>query len=122
MNKFIKVAIIVLSMTSLSSCAVHSGLVSNQNNNTTEVVLTKNNYKIIERVQGESEARYVLGFGGLKKNGLIAKAKSNMLENADIIGSSKAVINETVELKQSFFPFVTKVKVIVSAYIVEFTE
>ncbi|MHA7943871.1 DUF6567 family protein [Formosa sp. 3Alg 14/1] len=106
----------------LSSCAVHEGMTSNLNNNTTEVVLAKNNYKILERVQGESQANYIFGFGGLSRNGLIAEAKANMLENADILGSSKAIINETVEYKSSIFPFFGSKKVIVSAYIVEFTN
>ena len=122
MNKFIKVFIIVLGITSFSSCSMHKQLASNVNNNTTEVVLSKNNYKIIERVYGEAEARYVLGFGGMKRNGLISEAKAKMLENANIEGTSRAIINETVELKHSLVFLTRTQKVIVTAYVIEFTE
>ena len=106
----------------LSSCALHKGLTTNLNTNTTEVVLSQNNYKVVERVIGKSQTLYVFGIGGHTKEGLIAEAKANMLSNANILGSSKAIVNETVEIKNSLFPFVRKCKVIVSAYVVEFTE
>ncbi len=105
-----------------TSCAVHNGLTTNQNNHTTEVVLSKNNYKVIERVQGEAQTRYILGIGGLSKKALVAEAKADMLSKANIIGSSKAIINETVEVKHSFFPFVRLYKVTVTGHIVEFTD
>ncbi len=65
---------------------------------------------------------YIFGIGGHDRNGMIEEARAEMLENADLVGSSKAVINETVEVKHSFFPFVRKYDVIVSAYIVEFSN
>jgi len=85
-------------------------------------VLSKKNFKVIESVQGESEAIYIFGIGGLSKKAMIAEAKANMLTNANIVGSSKAIINETVEIIHSLFPFFRKYKVTVSAHIVEFTE
>lgn len=105
-----------------SSCAVHSGLTTNSNNHTTEVVLSKKNFKVIESVQGEAQAMYVFGIGGLSKKALIAEARVNMLSKANIIGGSKAIINETVEVKQSFFPVVRLYNVTVSGHIIEFTE
>jgi len=105
-----------------SGCAIHSGLTTNSNNHTTEVVLSKKNFKVIESVQGESQATYVFGIGGLSKTAMIAEARANMLSKANIIGGSKAVINETVEIKHSLFPFFRKYTVIVSAHIIEFTE
>ena len=105
-----------------SSCAIHSELTTNSNNHTTEVVLSKKNFKVIESVQGKSQAMYVFGIGGLSKKAMVAEARVKMLSKANIIGSSKAVINETVEIKNSFFPVVRKYEVTVSAHIVEFTE
>jgi hypothetical protein len=105
-----------------SSCASHKGLTFNTNNHTTQVLLSKKNYKIVDKVQGESEAMYILGIGGLSRKAMVAEAKADMVSKADIIGSSKAIINETVEVKHTHFPFVRKYKVIVSAYIIEFTE
>ena len=41
----------------LSSCVTfHSGLTSNLNNHTTEVVLSQNNYTVISSVKGEASA------------------------------------------------------------------
>ena len=90
-----------------SSCAIHSGLTFNTNNHETQVVLSKKNYKVVESVKGEAEAMYIFGIGGLSKNALIAEAKADMLLKADIIGGARAIINETVEIKHSFFPVVT---------------
>ncbi len=105
-----------------SSCAMHNGLTSNSNLHNTEVVLSKKNFKVIARVKGESKATYVFGIGGLSKSALIAEAKEDMLSKADIIGGSKAIVNETVEIKNAFYLFVWVNKVTVSANIVEFTE
>jgi len=85
-------------------------------------VLSKKNFKVIGSVQGESQAMYVFGIGGLSKKAMIAEARANMLSKADIVGGSKAIINETVEVKSSFFPIVRLFKVIVSGHIIEFTE
>ncbi|MBD0831315.1 DUF6567 family protein [Aestuariibaculum sediminum] len=105
-----------------TSCATHNGLTRNMNQNNTEVVLSQNNFKIIKTVKGFAKATYILGIGGHSKNGLVSEAKSNMLENANLEGTSRAIINETVEIKGSAFPFVGTHKVIVSGQIIEFTD
>lgn len=105
-----------------TSCAMHDGLTRNANLNSTEVVLAKNNFKIIARTQGSSKATYVLGIGGLSKNALVTEARNKMLSNANILGRSKAVINETVEIKRSFFLIVGIYEVTVSGHVIEFTD
>lgn len=109
-----------VSVLMLSSCSMHNGLTTNANLNTTQVVLKDNNYKIIQSIQGESEATYIFGIGGLLKNAMIAEAKADMLKSVDLLGKSRAIINENVEIKHTFYPFVTKYKVIVTANVVEF--
>ena len=116
-----KIMILSSSFVFLTSCAFHNGLTSNLNNHTTDVVLSKNNYKVVEAVQGKATATYILGIGGLSKKALIAEARANMLSKANIIGSSKAIANENVEVKFSFFPIVRTVMVVVSGHIIEFT-
>ena len=106
----------------LTSCAGHYGLTSNLNNHSTEVVLTKKNFKVIKSVSGTASVTYVLGFGGLSKNALIAEARTMMLKDAELEGNSRAIINETVEIKGSSFPFVGQKLVTVSAQVIEFTE
>ncbi len=101
-----------------SSCAIHSGVTTNS----TEVHLSSNNFKVLTSVRGESKTTYVFGIGGLSKRGLIAKARAAMLSKSDIVGGPKAIINETIEIKHSFFPIVRTYEVIVSGHIVEFTK
>lgn len=117
-----KIGIFLVTILFFSSCAIHNGLTSNSNLHNTEVVLSKKNFKIIARIKGEAQATYVFGIGGLSRSALIAEAEEDMFSKADILGGSKAVINETVEIKNTFFLIVWINKVTVSANIVEFTE
>lgn len=117
--KRVTILLCVISMF-FTSCAAHYGLPQNYNQNTTEVVLTEKNFKVVDLVKGEVEATYIFGFGGLAKNGLVAEAKAKMLESANMKGTSRTLINEIVEVKTSGFLFVHKYKVIVSGQIIEF--
>lgn len=117
---FLALVVIIFGMT---SCSLHDGLTHNLNQNSTNVVLQDNNYTIVQKVRGESQADYFFYFGGFRKKGLIEEARADMLENANLIGSSKAVINETVETSYTTFCGIySNVKVTVSGYVVEFKE
>ena len=111
-----------LAILSLTSCASFNAPTINNNNQSTQVVLSKNNFKVIDSVTGESETTYILGIGGISKKSLVAEARKNMIEKANLIGSAKAIINEKIEVKSSVFPFVGKVQVMVSAEVIEFTN
>ncbi|NRD19834.1 hypothetical protein HNV08_07210 [Winogradskyella eckloniae] len=118
--KRLSMLLIVVSMC-FTSCAAHYGLPQNYNQNTTEVVLTENNFKVVNIAKGEASATYIFGIGGLAKNGLVAEAKAKMLKSAGMEGASRTVINELVEVKTSgFLFFFNKYKVIVSGQIIEF--
>ncbi|MDR1369671.1 MAG: hypothetical protein LBJ72_06050 [Dysgonamonadaceae bacterium] len=122
MKKFFSVLFVIAMLFSFSSCAIHSVLTNNVNNSTTNVVLEKNNYKIIQKVKGSASGTSVLIFGGSFRP-LIEKARSKMLENAELIGTSRAVINETVEVNNKSYVGIVNVKTVtVSAYVVEFIE
>ncbi|TCO08266.1 DUF6567 family protein [Natronoflexus pectinivorans] len=114
--------LLITSLFILSSCGIHQGLTTNANLNSTEVVLAKNNYKVISSVEGQSEAMFIFGIGGLSKNAMIAEARNQMLSRAELVGNSRAVINETVEIKHSIFPIIRMYKVMVSGYVVEFID
>ena len=123
MRKLLMLLVLVVTLFGVSSCQLHSGIAVNMNQNTTNVVLQDNNYKIIQKVRGESQADYFLYFGGFRKNGLIEEARAEMLENANLVGTSKAIINETVETSMTTFAGIySNVKVTVSGYVVEFAE
>ena len=105
----------------LASCGSTNELTHNLNNHTTQVVLSKKNFNVVEHVKGEASNLYVLGFGGTKA-GLVGEARAKMLQNANLVGSSKAVINETVEIHYFSFLLGANYKVVVSADVIEFTE
>lgn len=121
--KTIKLFLISLITFLMTSCGVHSAMVSNTNNNLTNVELNKKNFKIIEHVSGKSTATYFVGIGGLSNKALIGKAKAEMLKNANIEGGAKAIINLTTESHISIiFPIYYRKTVTVSGHIVEFIE
>lgn len=120
MKKNVTLIAITALIFSLSSCAVHYGLPSNQNKNNTEVVLQGANYTVVQKVQGTADSWIVFGFGGSFKP-LAAQARANMLASADLIGKSRAVINEVVEVNDKFFVVCSKKTVTISAHVVEFT-
>ena len=116
------IALLLIVMT-LSSCRFHEGLTSNVNQHQTQLVLSEKNYRIVKYVEGDAKALYYFGIGGgTSKRGLVARARENMLKNAGLIGKSRAVMNETTEVqyKQTFF--VTEIRYIVSAHVVEFYD
>ncbi|MDR0766731.1 MAG: hypothetical protein LBF09_07360 [Odoribacteraceae bacterium] len=121
MKTIVTIFAIVLAASGLSSCAFHNGLTSNVNQHATQVVLSRNNYKIVQKIQGSASSLYVLGFGGSYKS-LIAEARSKMLDKAGFIGTTRAVINETIEINKEFCLMTYSRKVTVSAYVVEFTD
>ncbi|MEL4306929.1 DUF6567 family protein [Joostella sp. CR20] len=106
----------------LTSCSVHNGLTTNVNNTDTSVILSKSNYKVLGTVTGDAEAMYVLGIGGISKKGMVNEAKAEMFRKAKLEGASKAIINQTVEIKHSAFPFIRMYHVYASGQVIEFTE
>ena len=123
MKKIKILTVLLLTSILMTSCGVHTAMVSNTNNNTTSVELTKKNFKVIKKVSGTSTATYFLGIGGISNKALIERAKSQMLGQADIIGGAKAVINLTTESHITMVnPIFFQKTVTVSGHIVEFTE
>jgi hypothetical protein len=115
-------ALLVLTV-SLSSCGIHTALVTNHNQNATEVHLSENNFKVIDQVSGSSETSYVLAIGGMNKKQLYENAYSAMMKKANLLNASKAIINVmTEEHVSGFAPFYVRRTLTVSAQVVEFTR
>lgn len=107
----------------ISSCGVGHALVTNHNQNATEVHLSGNNFKVIDQVSGSSEATYVLAIGGMNKRQLYENAYSTMMKKANLLNGSKAIINVmTEEHIGGFAPFFVRRTITVSAHVVEFTR
>lgn len=107
----------------LSSCGIGHALVTNHNQNATEVHLSGNNFKVIDQVSGSSEVTYVLAIGGMNKRQLYQNAYSAMMKNANLLNGSKAIINVmTEEHASGFAPFFVRRTITVSAQVIEFTR
>lgn len=106
----------------LSGCGTHLPLTFNVNQHNTNVELGEKNFKVVAYVKGEAKCAYILGFGGLKRKTLIENAKADMLKNVDLVGTSRAITNETAEVHIRNYVVYVQVRVVVSAHVVEFTD
>lgn len=122
MKNYLQTVILGISLVAMSSCASHSSLTENLKSQNTQVTLSQNNFTMGERIEGDATATYVFGFGGLSKKSLLETARKSMYQNANLTGSSKALINETFSNKTSFYLIVWKHQVNVSADVIEFTK
>ena len=84
----------------------------------TEVQLNQANFDVIKSVTGEAEADYFFAITSNDES-LFARAKRNMIKNANLKGA-QALVNVTTDvvITQSFFW--REKKVIVSAEVVQF--
>lgn len=106
----------------MTGCGFSKEAVSNQNQNQTSVVLSKNNYTIVKSVRGESTQTYVFGLiGELSKKSLKESAMSEMVKNANLKGS-QAIINVNVQYKNTISPIITQTTAIATGTIIEFTK
>lgn len=123
MKKISMYSVLLLLAAFLSSCGIGTALVTNHNQNATEVHLSGNNFKVIDQISGSSEASYVLAIGGMNKKQLYENAYSTMMKKANLLNGSKAIINVmTEEHFSGFAPFFVRRTITVSAQVVEFTR
>lgn len=123
MKKISIYSVFLLLTAFLSSCGIGTALVTNHNQNATEVHLSGNNFKVIDQVSGSSEASYVFAIGGVNKRQLYENAYSTMMKKANLLNGSKAIINVmTEEHFSGFAPFFVRRTITVSAQVVEFTR
>lgn len=123
-NQKIVVYCALLSLaTFLNSCGIGHAYVTNHNQNATEVHLSRNNFKVIDQISGSSEASYVFAIGAMNKKQLYENAYSSMIQKANLLNGSKAIINVmTEEHFSGFAPFFVRRTITVSAQVVEFTS
>lgn len=123
MKKIGMYSVLLLLAAFLSSCGIGTALVTNHNQNATEVHLGENNFKVIDQVSGSAEVSYVLAIGGISKRQLYENAYSTMMKKANLLNGSKAIINVMTEQHFSgFAPLFVRRTITVSAQVVEFTR
>jgi hypothetical protein len=117
------IIISIVAVIFLSGCGVSSGLMNqfSVNGANTNVVLQKNNFKVAGTVSGEASASYVMAIG-CNKQTLVSQAKQQMIENAKLEGTSKAIINVSIEEHITFILVYMKRTIKVHGTVIEFTE
>jgi hypothetical protein len=116
MKTVFKLSILSIAVAIFSSCAIHSGNMSDS------ASLNKANFNYVEQdLSGKAETVKVFGIGGLGDDALVADAKKEMLEDAGL-QPNQALVNVTVNWKNSWVFFVRKSKCTVTADVVEFSD
>ena len=106
----------------VSSCGTSSNLTFNANLNQTNVVLSQDNFKVVDTVSTEVSSTYVFGIGGISKKALKANAVAELTKKANLTGP-QALVNVTV--KQSGYTIMgiyTKCIFVAEGTVVEFHE
>ena len=117
------IAIFISSLFTMNSCGVNNALIANFNQLSTQVELSGNNYKTINRVTGSAEVEYILLIGGMNRKQLYANAYADMLNKADLMTGSRALVNVVSEEHIAGVPpFYFKRTITVSAHVIEFTR
>lgn len=113
--------LVVLTIISFSSCKPSLYAGSYGQVNQTQVVLSNSNFKVLGSFTGFAIAKKS-SVSIKDKGGLISLAKENLLQNAKNSGvelkGSRTLTNVSTDIIQNS----TKIKVVVSAEIIEFTK
>jgi hypothetical protein len=123
MKKITRVFLSLALIIGLSSCGINQAWILNQNQNTTQVQLSRNNFRVVSQVRGSSEVEYVLFFGGMKKRQQYNAAYTDMLEKAALSTGARALTNIlTEEHVGGVPPLYYKRTITVTATVIEFTQ
>ena len=81
-----------------------------------------NNFKYVGNAMGTSQATYILGIGGLLREGLVREAKNDLIAN-NPIKDGQTLVNFTVDKETSYYlGIVWTHRVIVSADILQYEK
>jgi len=116
MKNIIKLSAFAILMLMVSSCAIHTGVMSNS------AQLSHANFTYVQKgLYGTCQTTRVLGFGGVFKADLVEEAKKEMLADYEL-QANQALANVTVDWKHGRYILVKTTKCSVSADVVEFNE
>lgn len=119
MKRFVALLMSLVVVAMLTGCSVTSNHTKNVNLTQTNVVLQKDNFKIVKTVSSEVSSTYVFGIGGLSKSALRDNAIADLTEKADLKGS-QALINVTVKSDTQIVLFWTKTTFRAYGTVIEF--
>jgi hypothetical protein len=123
MKAIISYSTFILFALFFTSCGVNNAMLLNTNQNVTQVNLSSNNFKVVDKIRGSAEVKYILLIGGITHKQLYANAYAAMLEKANLVSGSKAIVNVvTEEHFGGVPPFYFVRTVTVSANVIEFEK
>ncbi len=114
MKKFFS-PIFLFSTLLLTSCAVHSGMMTGNAN------LGDDDFQVLTMGIGTANTTHVLGIGGLDKQALVYEAKKN-LYRAYPLAKNQVYANVTVDFKRSYYILIYTTLATVTADVVQFGE
>ncbi|WP_159038566.1 DUF6567 family protein [Brumimicrobium mesophilum] len=115
MKLFFRLSLLFVLPFLFNSCAFHSGVMVGS------ASLSDENFTVIDYAIGTSNTTQVFGIGGIGTDALVLEAKRNLYENYPL-SKGQALANVSVDFKRSYVIIVSKLKVVVSADIVDFNE
>jgi len=108
-------------MVVISSCGAGRAIMRNQNQSSTQVHLSENNFRMVSSVSGTAEAKYWVLIGGRKREQMYNEAYAEMVNSAELLGGPRALVNLlTEEHVGGVPPFFLKRTITVSGQVVEF--
>lgn len=96
----------------------------NSTNVLTNIELSRNNFKVVGKAKGTAKNWYLffgLMFGGMRRR-LLGTAYQNMLDRANLQGTSRAVINVTYDWHTRWILLYADITVTVYGTVIEFIE
>jgi hypothetical protein len=123
MKKLLLSALLLGSVALFSSCGVNYSMILNHNVNNTQVQLSSNNFKVIDKITGSASTFYIIGFGDMNRTKLYQEAYAAMMDKANLKDGARAVINVVSEEHVGGVPPFYVVRTItVSGNVIEFTR
>jgi len=123
MKHLVSILLLIVLLTVTTSCGVSNANYVNHNLNSTQVQLTSNNYKVVDKVSGSAEVKYVCLIGGTNQRQLYENAYSVMVSKANLLNSSRALVHVVNEENfRGFFPFYFTRRVTYTAHVIEFIK
>ena len=107
---------LLILIATFSSCTIQKGYMSSN------ASLQTGNFKIIGIAKGHASTFYFFIFGGLSSDGLVAKAKQNMYDNAKL-KDNQAIANISVDDSWTYaFPLMIHHDIFITGDIVQFKD
>lgn len=107
----------------VTSCGISSATYVNHNQNTTQVQLAANNFKVVDKVSGSAEVQYVCLIGGTNQRQQYENAYSAMVTQANLVNAPRALVHVVSEQHfRGFFPFYYTRRITFTAHVIEFTK